>query len=143
MTWISGAPCDARAMRGVYRFEGISDALELVPLAARRALDAAGRKVGLEAWRAMPLAARASIVEAGAAAQVDVRAVRDALEAVDATPIEAVAEPDPVTPPTSVVALGVSAARWASMGALDRWALASLARRGKDESAGALLAELV
>jgi hypothetical protein len=49
----------------VYAFEGIDERLDLVPLAGRRALDAAARKVGLEAWRALPLPERRAIVAAG------------------------------------------------------------------------------
>ena len=42
----------------LYQFDGISSELELVPLAARRALDRAGRKLSLGAWRHLDHAAR-------------------------------------------------------------------------------------
>lgn len=125
----------------VYRFEEIGDDLSLVPLAGRRALDAAGRKVGLEAWRSLSIEARAAIVEAGAAAVVDGAHVRALLGGVEGTPLVAEAEPDAMEPPAAVAALGVSAARWASLTPLDRWALASLARRERLGGARALLAE--
>lgn len=126
----------------VYRFEAIGDQLELVPLAGRRALDRAGRKVGLSAWQAMPLPRRAEIVEAGASDGVDLDAVVRALEGVASAPMEAEPEPDPATVPEAVARLGVDAVRWRALGGLDRWALASLVRRGKDDAARALLAEL-
>ena len=50
---------------GVYAFEEIDETLPLVPLAARRALDAAGKKLSLAGWLSLPVARRAVLVEAG------------------------------------------------------------------------------
>jgi len=60
----------------IFAFEQMSAALDLVPLAARRALDAAGCKLSLEAWRRLPIGARRALVEAGAGEVVNTRAVR-------------------------------------------------------------------
>ena len=126
----------------VYRFEGIADDLDLVPLAGRRALDAAGLKVGLAAWRAMPLEARSAIVAAGAAETIDTAQVRSRLVGVETTRVEAAPEPDPAAVADAAARFSIDVAAWSALRALDRWAIASLARRGKDESVRALLAEL-
>src|SRR3954469_11467559 len=63
----------------LYSFDGVDAALDLLPLAARRALAGAGRKVSLEAWRALPLETRRVIVEAGSAPTVDAARVEGAL----------------------------------------------------------------
>ena len=51
---------------GVYVFEAIEADLPFMPLAARRALDALGRKMSLEAWLSLSLADRQRICQAGA-----------------------------------------------------------------------------
>ena len=58
----------------VYAFEGIDDSLDLVPLAARRALDAAGLKVSLDEWRATTLDARRAMTTLGSEPRVNVAA---------------------------------------------------------------------
>jgi hypothetical protein len=130
----------------VFRFEEIDASLDLVPLAGRRALDAAGRKVGLEAWRGLPLEARRGIVAAGAAEHVDAATVRRLLGAAPGEAVRAPAEPPagalPVELAETLAARGLTDARWSSLRALDRWALASLARRGRLEGLSALVAEL-
>lgn len=126
----------------VYRFEGIDEALDLVPLAGRRALDRAGRKLGLEAWRALSLEARTAIVEAGTAETVDGGRVLGILSGAQTSSLEARPEPDASVPPPLVVATGVTRERWARLSGLDRWALDSLAHRGRHETLAALLAEL-
>ena len=118
----------------LFAFEKISPALELVPLAARRALDRAGLKVGLAAWIALPLGAREAIVRAGSRDLVDPGAVREALAEVEARSIEAAPEPDAALPPEGLeAALGearpVSREAWIALTGLERWVLASLAAR--------------
>src|SRR5580704_2367087 len=63
----------------IYRFEELDETLDLVPLAARRALDRAGCKVSLSAWRAAPIELRRAIVRAGADAVVDADRMRQLL----------------------------------------------------------------
>lgn len=130
--------------RPVYRFEAIDETLDLVPLAGRRALDRAGRKVGLEAWRRLSPTARAAIVEAGASAVVDAGRVRELLAGVEASPLEGRAEPSATVVPPALSAAGVrlSTERWAALRALDRWALESLAARERTDALRSLLAEL-
>jgi cyclic pyranopterin phosphate synthase len=118
----------------IYRFEGIDETLDLVPLAARRALDRAGRKVSLAAWRAVRLATRQLIVHLGVEAAVDVARVRLALDAdgvtfVDIAPIDdppADAIPGDLSGPLGPA---VGNETWRSLSALDRFALAKLARK--------------
>ena len=124
----------------VYAFEGIDEALDLVPLAGRRALDAAARKVGLEAWRALPLGTRRAIVEAGSAEAVEVARVLDAIATVPHTPLAASPEPSRDVVPAALAALPL--ARWRALRALDRWALENLARRGREGAVSALRLEL-
>lgn len=124
----------------VYAFEGIDERLDLVPLAGRRALDAAARKVGLEAWRALPLPERRAIVAAGSADVVDVSRVLAALAEAPSTPI--VARPEPTRDALPDGLDGLDAARWRALRGLDRWALASLASRQRHDGLAALLSEL-
>jgi cyclic pyranopterin phosphate synthase len=120
---------------GVYAFEEIDDALRLMPLAARRALDALGRKLPLEGWLSLALEDRRRLVEAGAGEHVDtgIEALLDR-----ATPrgsrIPRPVEPDAAAVPASLSsAIGPAAllddSRWRELRALDRYALAKYAAR--------------
>jgi cyclic pyranopterin phosphate synthase len=123
------------AAAGVYAFEAIDEALPFVPLAARRVLDALGRKLSLEGWLSLPIEERRRVVLAGTAMRVGA----DAAQAIDCavpTParIEPVADPDPVSPPSELLAaLGVSRpldlARWRLLRPLERYALVKCAAR--------------
>ena len=118
---------------GVYEFEGIDEGLPYIPLAARRVLDALGRKLPLDAWLGLSLADRRRIVEAGAGPSVDER-VATLVDPAAIASIQPPGEPDPSTPPAAVVAaLGASrpldAARWVILGALDRYALLKCAAK--------------
>jgi cyclic pyranopterin phosphate synthase len=119
----------------IYAFEDIDDTLELVPLAARRALDRAGCKLGLEAWRALPLATRHAIVSAGAEGHVDTDRVRETL-AHAAAPLESIDPPDEPgsdrVPADLADALGsaLTDETWRFLSPLDRYALAKVARKG-------------
>ncbi|HXX68116.1 MAG TPA: cyclic pyranopterin monophosphate synthase MoaC [Polyangiaceae bacterium] len=123
----------------VYAFEGIDDALPIMPLAARRLLDATGRKLSLEGWLSLPVESRRAIVLAGAA----IRAAGTGAEgtadsdcgdclarAVPAASFVArIDEPGDVHVPSGLTAaLGPSRplddARWRALSALDRYALA-------------------
>jgi cyclic pyranopterin monophosphate synthase len=132
----------------LYSFDGVDAALDLVPLAARRALDVAGLKVSLEVWRALPLAARRALVEAGAAPRVDSQQVSALLPVDQATRIEPVAEPGANGIPSELpAAFGpsrpISAALWQALSPLDRYALLKVAGRGKPERIKAAYAEIV
>jgi cyclic pyranopterin phosphate synthase len=136
------------AADGTYSFEGIDATLPFVPVAARRTLDAAGRKLSLEGWLSLDLESRRALVQAGRADRV----ARDTFATIErarpeATPMTPVAEPDATAPPPEVVAtLGadrpLSPSRWAALSPLDRYALAKYASkpeklaRAYDEIAG-------
>jgi cyclic pyranopterin phosphate synthase len=117
------------ASPGVYAFEAIDDDLPFVPLAARRVLDALGRKLSLEGWLSLTLEQRQRIVHAGTRARVEDEVLSVVEEARPApTQVPAQADPDETEPPPALItALGpgrpLVVARWRSLRALDRYAL--------------------
>ena len=60
--------------------------LEWIPMAVRRALDRAGLRISLRSWQALSMKVRRSLVQLGAAAEVDRQALRSCLAHVDAVP---------------------------------------------------------
>ena len=132
----------------LYSFDGVDATLDLLPLAARRALDVAGLKVSLEAWRALSLAARRAIVESGSGHAVDRRQLEAALGKTPFTRLEPSADPDiSAVPPELNEVLGagrpISQALWNALSPLDRYALLKVVRRGKPERIDAAYAEIV
>jgi molybdopterin synthase catalytic subunit len=128
---------------GVYAFEAdeLGTQLELLPLAARRALDRAGLHLSLEGWRSLSVEARLAIVAAGAQAEVDPALVRAraAESSVPARPIEPSPELDTAGPGAGLEAtLGTDAARivaaWPSLHPLARFAIAHLAKRSTERA---------
>ncbi len=115
----------------VFAFEDIDEGLPLLPLAARRALDHAGRRLSLAAWRTLDLPARVKLVQLGGAQQVPVEQVCDviasAVPPASACPVRDGSELS--ERPTAVKALGVSAAQWRRLGPLERFVVAHLAKR--------------
>lgn len=116
----------------LYRFD-VDDPFELLPLAARRALDQAGRKLSLEGFKTLPRAAREELSRVGSAEVVDVAIVRGI--AASATPaaavIDSVSDPAPSAPtPELLAAYGaerpIPAASWSALSSLDRYALAKV-----------------
>jgi cyclic pyranopterin phosphate synthase len=141
-------------VQGVYEFEQIDDTLPYMPLAARRVLDRLGRKLSLDGWLSLELDDRRRVVAAGTKATVDESALV-VLDAVRPPPdrIPPEPEPDETEPPARLVAaLGASrpldVAKWRSLRALDRYALAKCAARPEkltrayDEIAGVVLSHL-
>lgn len=114
----------------LYAFDETDASLPLLPTAARRALDLAGAKLSLEAWRHLSLTDRTALVAAGASDLVD---TATALAIADrATPparhVEPLAEPNASEPPAALVAaLGearpLAASAWSALSPLDRYAL--------------------
>jgi cyclic pyranopterin phosphate synthase len=132
----------------LYFFDGVDATLDLVPLSARRALDRAGFKPSLEAWRELPLELRRGIVEAGAGQVVDVARVEAALGASSIPRSAVVEEPAVGRVPDAVrAAYGVerpiSDALWLSLSALDRYALGHVAARGKSDRLAAAYVEII
>jgi cyclic pyranopterin phosphate synthase len=124
-------------MAGVklFAFDGVDDELQLLPLAARRALDLAGRKLSLEAFRGLPLDARRELAELGSAEEVDVARVVELAERGQPSPSALTPVPDlpAAAPPEDVAAAfgserPIPAASWTALGALERYALAKVAR---------------
>jgi molybdenum cofactor biosynthesis protein MoaC len=120
---------------GVYVFEAIDETLPLVPVAARRALDALGWKLSLEGWLSLAIDDRQRLVHAGLSAEVDAEAAQ-VLDRAAPLPvmIEPSAEPDTAqVPATLVAALGagrpLDEARWRRLGPLDRYTLFKYASR--------------
>jgi len=132
----------------LYSFDGVDAALDLLPLAARRALDLAGLKVSLEVWRTLPVPARRALVEAGSAPAVDNAQVEAILGAQTFTRLEPSADPGVSTvPPALSETLGskrpISQALWNALSPLDRYALVKVAGRGKPDRIEAAYAEIV
>jgi cyclic pyranopterin phosphate synthase len=98
-------------MIGVFRFEEIDDDLPLLPLAARRALDCAGVKVGLRAWQHLSIDTRRKLVALGTADEVDPE-----LAAILAA---------------TLGAESIDATEWSLLGRLERYALLHLAARNR------------
>ncbi len=124
----------------VFVFEDVDDTLTLIPLCARRALDAAGIKLSLKDWRSLPLAARQALASAGSAQTVDLAGANRALSFVDPPPPTVTKQGDPpgdYVPADVVLVLGhehsLSNAVWSELEPLQRWVLVKVARRGNPQ----------
>lgn len=126
----------------VFDFEHIDERLDLMPLAARRALDGAGHKLPLAGWRTLPLEARRRLVELGSEEAVDGSAVLAAVEPAQETlsPIDA-ADVSPAQPPKDATPTVADA--WPSLSALARFALRHVYLRGQHDRIAAAVAEIV
>lgn len=134
----------------LYAFDVDGERLEQLPLAARRALDHAGRKLSLEGWLSLGLAERRSLAELGSEPNIDVAEVARRLERASppATPCETTADPSRDEPPAAVVAAfaaegRLSRAVWTSLDDLDRYTLAKVGGRQNAERVRAAYAEVV
>ena len=87
-----------------FRFDVIELGPELLPLAARRALDAAGLRLGRAGWASLGQVGWSTLAELGSAAAVDAPSVERCVAAAEppAVPTEPVAEPPPHRPPPEV-----------------------------------------
>jgi cyclic pyranopterin monophosphate synthase len=119
----------------LFRFDGVDAALDLLPLAARRALDHAGRKLSLEGFRSLSLAEREELAVLGSRDAVDVARVT-ALALAGKPPAETVqplSDPSPSAPDDWLLAAFGSErplppASWSALSSLERYALAKVAR---------------
>ena len=134
----------------IYGFDEVDDQLDLVPMAARRALDRAGLRLPLEGWRSLHVEARRAIAEAGSGVVVDVTPVIAATATAHPAPsaIEPVSDPPVDAVPAEVAAeLGgdreIPAPTWAALTPLGRYALAKIARRGRPERVAVAYDEIV
>jgi cyclic pyranopterin monophosphate synthase len=120
---------------GVYAFEQIDDSLPYVPVAARRVLDALGRKLSLEGWASLPLEDRVRLVAGGSAVAVD-QALASILDGAERPPGRLPPEPEPDAervPEAVAQSLGgtraIDAERWRTLKPLDRYTLAKYASK--------------
>jgi molybdenum cofactor biosynthesis protein MoaC len=134
----------------LYRFDEVDERLELLPIAARRALDHAGCRVSREGWGSLPVALRKQIVVLGASRGVDVDLVLEAAALATPAPdeVEPNGDPDGDRVPDGVRSafgseLPLSDAVWSSLSPLDRYALWKVASRGRIERIRAAYSEIV
>jgi len=122
----------------VFSFEAeeIGPTLDLVPLAARRALDHAGLRLPLEGWRSLPFGDRKQLVHAGAEEIVDVPFVASIVQQAypPALPMPLGVDPSPDHLPEGLL-LALPAGRafdlrtWGSLSGLARFSIAHCLRR--------------
>jgi cyclic pyranopterin phosphate synthase len=134
----------------LYAFDGADASLDLLPLAARRALDHAGCKLSLEGFRSLPIADREQLVRLGSQDAVDVTLVTGiALRGKPAPErIPPRFDPSPVAPGDDLLAaLGdtrpIPPASWSALSPLDRYALLKVARGKSPERLAPAYAEIV
>lgn len=134
----------------IYRFDEVDERLELLPMAARRALDHAGLRLSREGWASLPLDARRRLVAAGSEREVDVPAVGRECQGArpPAEPTEVLADPPSAVVPDALAAsLGPSrpltAPVWSALSVLDRFALVKAASRGRPERLASVYDEVV
>jgi cyclic pyranopterin phosphate synthase len=118
----------------LFQFDGVDAGFELVPLAARRALDHAGRKLSLEGFRSLPVAARQTLARLGSVCDVDVADVVAIAERGVPAPevMEPVPDPPAAAPEAAVVvAFGperpIPPGTWSALHPLERYALTKVA----------------
>jgi cyclic pyranopterin phosphate synthase len=133
----------------LYSFDG-DERLDLVPLAARRALDHAGCKLSLAGWESLAVERRRTLVQLGSEAVVDVALVAQIAGAATPAPsrCDVALDPPRETPPPELVESlapygPLSAAVWVSLDDVDRYALHKVAARDKPERRRAAYAEIV
>ena len=119
-------------------------------MAARRALDATGLKLGLKGWHALTLQKRQKLAQLGSGVVVDTDAVAAALAgaALAPQPMQPLPEPLAVNTPKSVTdAFGpgrsIPDATWSALSPLDRYVLSKVATRGRAERLQSAYDEIV
>jgi cyclic pyranopterin phosphate synthase len=116
----------------VYTFEAIGAELDFPPLAACRALYAAGVRLEIESWRRLPITDRKRLARLGAADVIDIDKVRAVAWTVPYASEDAVAEPDPERVPATLSRAlpkgqTIPDTTWRAMTPLARFALVSVA----------------
>ena len=125
----------------LYEFDEADAELSLLPMASRRALDAAGIKLSLQSYQTLALAERRELLRLGGAARVDVSAVAALLAAANAPSATVYREPLEL-PEALVRELGLDAATWQRLSPLDRYVLDKLQQRGRSERLQRAFAEI-
>jgi cyclic pyranopterin phosphate synthase len=134
----------------LYTFDVDGETLEQVPLAARRALDHAGRKLSLAGWTSLDPSERRALVRIGSTSPVDLDAVARVLRRARPAPTasEVVGDPPRDAPPARVVDAyaehgRLSTAIWSSLADVDRYALDKVAKRPNTERIANAYAEII
>lgn len=134
----------------LFSLDGIDPNLSLIPLCARRALDAVGVKLSLDTWRDLPLEDRKRIAIAGSRQQVDAELALSVLSRLEPKPPTQAIRLDPpasAVPDDVVAALGnerpLPIAVWSALQPLERWVLAKVASRGLRERIEQAYSEIV
>lgn len=113
-----------------------------IPLAARRALDLAGLRLSLRAWQGLSLLVRETLARLGESPEVDPPQVHELLTAARPEPEPESIAPRPDPPADAVPAVVRDAlgrerplddVSWRGLSAVERYALASYASRGRTE----------
>lgn len=134
----------------LYGFDGIDEQLQLVPLAARRALDAIGVKLSLNGFLSLDLEARRALASAGSGIEVD--RAQAAASCASAQPpgtnFEPLGDASPSEIPASVLkAFGsqfpVTVKVWSSLSPLDRYALVKVSERPRAERVRGAYGEII
>lgn len=128
----------------VYAFEGIGASLDLLPLAARRALDVAGYKVSLDEWRKTPLKARRAIAAMGSADRISGRRVRAFVkdESIAYSVIDKSEEPSATEVPPDLSDAELTSSAWEQLTGLGRYALIKIARGKHPQKLAQALTEI-
>jgi cyclic pyranopterin phosphate synthase len=134
----------------LYSFDVDGETLEQLPLAARRALDHAGRKLSLAGWTSLEPTERRALVRLGSTSPVDLDAVARVLRKARpaASAAEAVGDPPRDAPPARVVEAyeehgALSTAVWTSLADVDRYALDKVAKKNNPDRLANAYAEIV
>ena len=134
----------------LYAFDVDGETLEQLPLAARRALDHAGRKLSLAGWASLEPAERRALVRIGSASPVDLDAVARVLRRARPLPstTESVGDPPRDAPPARVIDAysqhgRVSTAIWTSLADVDRYALDKVAKKPNADRIANAYAEII
>lgn len=134
----------------LYAFDGIDQRLELLPLAARRALDLAGLRLSREGFLSLAHAERVLLTSAGAEYLVDLgrvarlvsparpEAARE-MPSTDPSPYEVPDEVKQTLGPTRPLPDAV----WAALTPLDRYALAKVCAKNSEERIGGAYQEII
>jgi cyclic pyranopterin phosphate synthase len=125
---------------GVFSFERIGPDLKLLPMAARRALDAAGLKLSLAAWSALAIDRKRSLVDLGQGEHIDVMRVSELVAEAQPPPqpIDPADESQLDTKTASVDELlddenRISEREWRELSRLERFSIRHAAKRGDRE----------
>jgi cyclic pyranopterin phosphate synthase len=132
----------------VYAFEGLLPEIESPPIAARRALEHAGLRMTLEAWRSLSIDERSRLTLAGVAERVDVDLVSSVAKLASPPPQRVPTTPDPDAsgPPEALAralepARTIDSRRWSRLRSIDRYALIHTYRRAMARSSFLILGE--